>query len=428
MTIDLTGGFDEAREFVFAKQPDDPEMRESVNVWVWDGSPGFGLPRVGIEAVADQWDTHDIQMNLAFADGRVFNIFEPGAAHDAVGPDGLPRVLGAGPLSFELVEPFRHWRARLDGLAVETSTRAQIDGWHPGQDRGERVRVQFDLDIRSAVPPWECGTLLEEAGHVLATQEEGALMGGPRFEQLFRTTGTLQVGDERYELDGGGLRIRRTGIRRLAAFRGHCWQSAIFPSGRAFGLNNYPPRDDGKSTFNEGYLYAGDGELIPARVVDSPWLREMVPKGEHVRVVLEAVDGTTATIEGDTLAVDVHGHAARGRRRLSAAAGDRPLHVGRRDGERDARALRDPAADRPNRVVARLQGCGCWITTPPGAQVTVTRGETARVRHGARHRAPTSRASYTCGPARWRSWARQMVWAPQMATSRDRLTSTITTK
>ena len=28
----------------------------------------------------------------------------------------------------------------------------------------------------------------------------------------------------------------------------------------------------------------------------------MVPKGEHVRVVLEAVDGTTATIEGDTLA------------------------------------------------------------------------------------------------------------------------------
>ena len=72
MTIDLTGGFDEAREFVFAKQPDDPEMRESVNVWVWDSSPGFGLPRVGIEAVADQWDTHDIQMNLAFADGRVF--------------------------------------------------------------------------------------------------------------------------------------------------------------------------------------------------------------------------------------------------------------------------------------------------------------------------------------------------------------------
>ena len=190
MTIDLTGGFDEAREFVFAKQPDDPEMRESVNVWVWDGSPGFGLPRVGIEAVADQWDTHDIQMNLAFADGRVFNIFEPGAAARC----RRPRRAAARARRRPAVVRARRAVPALAGPARRSGGRdvhpAQIDGWHPGQDRGERVRVQFDLDIRSAVPPWECGTLLEEAGHVLATQEEGALMGGPRFEQLFRTTGT----------------------------------------------------------------------------------------------------------------------------------------------------------------------------------------------------------------------------------------------
>jgi hypothetical protein len=302
MTIDLTGGLDPEREFLYATQPDDPEMRESVNVWVWDRGTEFGMPRFGVEAVADQWDTHDIQVNLAFADGRVLNMFEPGPVHDRIGADGLPRVLGAGPLSFELVEPFRHWRARIDGRAVQTSTQAQIEGWQPGQSVGERVPVQLDLDIRSAVPPWETGTLLEEAGRVLATQEEGALMGGPRFEQLFRATGTLRVGDESYEIDGGGLRIRRTGVRRLAAFRGHCWQSAVFPSGRAFGLNLYPPRTDGKPTFNEGYLFSGDGELIPARVVDPPWLRTLEPKGEDVTVVLETLDGTTATIRGETVA------------------------------------------------------------------------------------------------------------------------------
>ena len=39
MTVDLTGGLPEEREFVFAAQPDDPEMRESVNVWIWTRAP-----------------------------------------------------------------------------------------------------------------------------------------------------------------------------------------------------------------------------------------------------------------------------------------------------------------------------------------------------------------------------------------------------
>ena len=36
MGIDTSGGFGEDLEDVFATQPDDPEMRESVNAWVWD--------------------------------------------------------------------------------------------------------------------------------------------------------------------------------------------------------------------------------------------------------------------------------------------------------------------------------------------------------------------------------------------------------
>ena len=211
MAIDLTGGLSDDREYVFATQPDDPEMRESVNTWVWDNGTEFGMPRIGVEAVADQWETHDIQVNIAFATGRVLNMFGTGKVHDPIGADGKPRILGAGPLSFELIEPFKHWRGRVDGMATETTTAAQMEGWQAGQSTGESVPVEMEWEIRSAVPPWESGTLLEEAGYVLAHQEEGALMGGPRFEQLFRTTGTLRVGDDEYALDGGGLRIRRAG-------------------------------------------------------------------------------------------------------------------------------------------------------------------------------------------------------------------------
>jgi hypothetical protein len=297
--IDLTGGLADDREFLLADQPDDPEMRESVNMWTWDDGGEVGLPRVGVEAVASTWGTHDVQVNLAFADGRVFNVFAAEPVHQRLGDDGRARILGAGPLSFELIEPYRHWRARIDGPAVQTSTQAQIDGWFPGT-AGPMVDIELDLDIRSAAPPWECGTLLEEAGRVLDTQEEGDLMGGPRFEQLFRSTGTLRVGDESYPINGSGLRIRRTGVRRLATFWGHTWQSAIFPSGRGFGCNNYPPRADGKPTFNEGYLFEGDGELVPARITQAPWLRRLEASGDDVSVVLETNSGSH-TIHGETL-------------------------------------------------------------------------------------------------------------------------------
>jgi hypothetical protein len=298
MGIDLTGGLGPEREFVFATQPDDPEMRESVNAWIWDQGTDVGMPRIGVEAVADQWDTHDIQVNIGTGDGRVFNMFAPGKVHDPLGADGRPRVLGAGPLSFELVEPFRHWKMRLDGLAVENTSARQIAGQRP--DTEPDVPVEIEIDLRAAVPPWENGEMLPEAKRVLDEQDEGALMGGPRFEQLSRATGSFRVGDIEQQIDGGALRIRRQGIRRLGTFRGHAWQSALFPSGRGFGYIVYPERDDGLPTYNEGYVFSGDGELIPAWVVDAPWLRRLQPSGEDVSVVLETANGTTH-IQGDSV-------------------------------------------------------------------------------------------------------------------------------
>ena len=123
--------------------------------------------------------------------------------------------------------------------------------------------MQAEIDLYSAVPPWENGGLLAEAKRVLEEQDEGALMGNPRFEQLAWAHGTLKIGNEEHCIDGGALRIRRRGVRRLATFWGHAWQSALFPSGRAFGYITYPPREDGLPTYNEGFVFEGDGELIP---------------------------------------------------------------------------------------------------------------------------------------------------------------------
>lgn len=299
MTIDVTGGLREDWEYVWARRPEDPEARESVNAWIWDESGRFGLPRIGVEALADQWNTHDIQVNIAFADGRVFNVFGNGPVHNPLGADGKPRILGAGPLSFEIVEPYRHLRVKLDGRAVATTADAQMTGWMPWSAEGERVAVKAQIDIRPVLPPWENGSTSEEARHILSTQEEGYLIGYPwRFEQLCSARGTISIGNETHEIHGGANRIRRQGVRRLAPLRGHVWQAAAFPSGFGFGFQIYPPRADGKPTYNEGYIVS-DGRVVPARVIKAPFLHRLQPHGEDVSLVLEAA-GSTLEIEGCT--------------------------------------------------------------------------------------------------------------------------------
>ena len=65
---------------MFAERPDNPEMRDSVSFWVFDDRGEVGLPRIGIEAVAANWEAHGIQVNVAFADGRVYRLRDEGTS------------------------------------------------------------------------------------------------------------------------------------------------------------------------------------------------------------------------------------------------------------------------------------------------------------------------------------------------------------
>jgi hypothetical protein len=76
------------------------------------------------------------------------------------------------------------------------------------------------------------------------------------------------------------------------------WQAAAFPSGFGFGFQIYPPRNDGKPTYNEGYIIE-NGKGVPARVVKAPFLTRLQPQGEDVSLVLEAA-GRSIEIEGHT--------------------------------------------------------------------------------------------------------------------------------
>ena len=287
---EMTGGLTPEHDLVFANKPTDPEMRESTSIWLFEEQGAFGFPRVGIEAEASSWENRRYQANIAIGRGRILIGPGVGPAHSPFGPDGRPTVLGAGPLSFRCIETFRKWRVAFDGDAVDGNVSQQIA---KSLDPNNRRPVRFEVELTMATPAWVQDVSADKVARMSeADRIEAANMGiGWRFEHLFRAEGQFEVDGQSRDFKGVGLRIKRQSVRPLAGFRGHCWQSALFPDGRAFGYIAYPPRENG-SAYNEGYIFQG-GKMYPAVAVKIPWLRRIVGEGDDVTVELQSELGVT---------------------------------------------------------------------------------------------------------------------------------------
>lgn len=309
MSMDLTGGFPPERDYVFGTRPDDPEMRQGLSMWISNDDPeqGFGFPRIGLEALSSEWEKPGYSFQAGWPDGRVLVMGGSGDPRPPEGPEGLSAVMGAGPLEMRCIEPFRVWTLDYEGRALDTTVQDQIAGT---VDRSRLVDVALHVEARMAVPPWIQGTMGEQAKQLLESETvEAAFMGGFRYEQLFRGNGSFRVGSDEQTFTCTGLRIFRQGVRDTSGFWGHCWQSALFPSGRAFGYIAYPPREGGPPTYAECYVYDADGPLIPATLVEAPWMERFVPHGGNVSCVLESELRTTK-IEGETFLGVIHRNIA----------------------------------------------------------------------------------------------------------------------
>jgi hypothetical protein len=293
MTISLDklrNGLELDKDLVFPEKPSHPEMRESTSIWMFADTGAFGFPRMGVEAEAACWDNRLFQANFAFADGRILNGSGRGAPPSPFGPDGRTTVLGAGSISFRCIEPFRRWSMTFDGPSIDGHVSQQIA---KTLDPNRRTHARLEAEMTMETPAW-----IQASDEKNATLQDNLMGLGYRFEHLFRAEGVFHIDGKARSFKGTGLRIHRQSIRRLEGFYGHCWQSALFPDGRAFGFITYPPKPDGTETYNEGYIYHND-RMFKAKAVKTPWLRRIVGSGDDVSVELESELGRTR-IEGKT--------------------------------------------------------------------------------------------------------------------------------
>lgn len=295
MPVDLTGGLDPALEFFLPAPPADPEMRDSATLWIMDESGALAFPRITLDAIGSHWERPWVQLNAVLRDGRTFRVWHRLPGVSATKPDGKVSTRGAGALVFQCLEPFRRWSLAFDGRARQSTTARLMAGCVDG----EEAELAFRFEAEMAEPPWLMGGMTAEAANSMRSAG-GALMGGLRYEQLCRVTGWVRVAGEEHRVAGTGMRVRRQGVRNMGGAPGHCQHSALFPSGRAFGANAFWPAADGAQSFNEAFVITAEGERLPARLAEAPWMTRLEGPGESIPLVFETPAGKIR-IEGRTL-------------------------------------------------------------------------------------------------------------------------------
>ena len=294
---ELTGGLAPDKDLVFPGQPKEPEMRESVSVWLYEENGAFAFPRMGIEAEATSWNDRRLQAAFTFPDGRALNGAARGAPPSAIDEDGQPTIIGAGALTFRCIKPFRRWTMTYDGSALDGTVQEQIQGNHG--KRGSK-HIKLHVDMTMVTPAWVQETSIESNMSAIEKDNAAAMGLGYRFEHHLRAVGTYEIDGKAYAFKGVGTRIHRQSIRRLEGFFGHCWLSAVFPDGSAFGSLAYPPREGSgdEYSYNDAVIYK-NGRLYQARILKAPFLRRIVPSGDEMVLELESELGRTV-IEGTT--------------------------------------------------------------------------------------------------------------------------------
>jgi len=296
MASGLTGGLDPGFEFFRADRPDNPDMRDSATLWIMDQSGTLAFPRVTFDAIGESWDTPWLQLNFVHADGRTLRVWsqqEGGLAMDA---GGHAAIRSAGGLRLECIEPFRRWAMEFDGIAMQSTTEAEL--------RGARTRdpvpLAFRFEAEMAAPPWLMGGMTEAAARQMKAGDGSALMGGVRYEQLCWVKGTVTLDGRERAVEGTGMRVRRQGVRNMGAALGHCQHSALFPSGKAFGAIVMAQGATGPEAFNEAFVMTADGRKAAARVVRAPWMTRLAASGEDASLVFDSEVGTVR-IHGEVL-------------------------------------------------------------------------------------------------------------------------------
>ncbi len=268
MTYDPTGGLPLDHDYCMLEQPEGTShYGENHAFWFFDDD-NQAHSYNHVDAIQHFYELRTERNWLMLADGRVLYNWNEGR-------HTTRRQAGGNCLKFTCIEPFRRWS--IDYLGTMRVSSAEELASARGHE-GPRAIVEYHVDVVTAAEPWKQG--------------KGYAYGDTRYEQLYRHTGYVKtsLGDD-LKIAGTGVRTHRRGPRIMSNWHGHGWETALFPSGRGFGLKRFASADGPSGwpepKWSEAYVL-DQGRIVPAEVIESAWLSHMRPRGENVRVRLRS--------------------------------------------------------------------------------------------------------------------------------------------
>jgi len=189
---------------------------------------------------------------------------------------------GSGMLSLSCEESWKRWSMRFRGAVCDVSGEELRAG--ALRDQAHRV-ASIEMTWTAMAPVWDLG---EEMKTQTWTQSH--------YEQPCQTAGVIEIGDERFDLTGTGIRDHSRGPRDFGTVHDHWWLNAQFPDGRSFAVLEVTGHACDSHLLRRGYVSDGPDSLREVQVLAIE--AEMGADGPRShRVVLRDGDAEH-TIEG----------------------------------------------------------------------------------------------------------------------------------
>jgi len=181
---------------------------------------------------------------------------------------GRPKIAGntemnAGGLKVEVIEPFKRLRVAYEGKVLVMDDPNDMADPSSAFKKNPSLRAKVTLDY-VGVSPMHGGEIVKEDGSSLELDPEKSFARA-HYEQHMAAHGTIEIGDEKFDVSGFGLRDKSWGPRHWQAISWYRWCPMNF--GRDFGivLSNVGGRAGGM------VLKDGQYENITELTLDSDW-------------------------------------------------------------------------------------------------------------------------------------------------------------
>jgi len=277
----IIGNLEPADDYTHPLGPEE-NFNESMYFNFFDRDRGIGgFIRLGNRANEGQ---AEMTVTLYLPDGRVLFIFKRA-------PIDHNDAFDAGGVRFEVQEPTQRLRTTFAGSMVELREPREMADPKAAFRSNPMRKVSLDL-IHDAVGPMygSAGSRKE------AARSEEKQFGRAHYEQHMHVVGEIAFGDERFQIDGYGLRDHSWGPRYWQAIERYEWLTMNF--GPDFGAMVSVIRRDADHV-RQGGVIVRDGqlELITKAEIEADY-EENGLFHRRVRARVETRGGESLEIEG----------------------------------------------------------------------------------------------------------------------------------